>query len=388
MQNTGILILDKEPILKNIFYDTFKEKYQIYLVNGISEATKTLRSIEVDIVIVDYETISNTGLEFIVQVKKEIKNIVCILLVNEPTNKLLNECISHDEVFCFHTKPLNLFDLQYSIEKAKKFINIQKENQKLIEQLNCAKIKTKQAEILKNSILSNISHEIRTPLNSIMGFTSLISSHNYEKERISLFKKIILDSSNQLLNIIEDLLTIAKIDAGFVNVEKKVFDLSNFFNAIFKLYRQKAKENDIFLELKGINNNFNCLIETDKTKLFEIFRQLLDNAFKFTKTGFISFGIYNLEKCIFFIKDSGIGIGENKLYEIFNQFQQESSELNSRKFGGNGLGLSIVKAYLEAVNGQIWLKSKKHEGTTLYFKIPFEIIKNQQVKETNVKSLH
>lgn len=386
MINFEILILDNEKILLDVLYQTFKDQYNIYIAKNSEEANLLLEKQEIDVLMVDYNTISSK-LDYIFKVKSKKPDISCILLVNQPTNKILSECIFHEEIFCFHSKPLNLFDLHYSIEKAKKYTRLKKENQKLVEQLNFAKIKTKQAENLKNSILSNISHEIRTPLNSILGFTSLISSRSIEKERVNYFKQIIINSSNQLLKTVDDLLTIAKIDAGIVNSEKKIFDLCDFFNAIFNTYKQKAIEKNIFLELKGINLDKEFFVETDKTKLFEILKQLLDNALKFTKSGFISFGIYDLEKCVFFIKDSGIGIEENKLYEIFEMFHQESSELNSRNYGGTGLGLSIVKAYLKSVNGQIWLKSKKYEGTTLYFKFPFTKVQDEKLNEINAKAM-
>ncbi len=264
-------------------------------------------------------------------------------------------------------------------EKALKFKNEEYEtiNEELNEknlELTIAKEKAEESDRLKTAFLQNMSHEIRTPMNAIMGFTSLLAKNYYDKEKLEIFSKIIEQRSDDLLNIINDLLDISKIESGQSAVNIENFNLNDLFSELslfFRDYQNRINKQHITLSMiKVIDENI-VMIKTDKVKLKQILINLITNAFKYTKSGTIECScIPDNNKLLFKVADTGIGIPTDKYDFIFERFTQIKSEI-SYNISGTGLGLAIVKRLVELLSGSVWLESECNKGSTFYFTIDY-----------------
>lgn len=234
-----------------------------------------------------------------------------------------------------------------------------------------AKEKAIQSDRLKSAFLANMSHEIRTPLNSIIGFSELMSEPDFNPTQQFQFSQIIFNSGNKLLAIISDIMDLSKIDAGEIQIEPRPISVSQLLNDIRKEYSFKAaaKELELRLNLPAISA---IMVESDENKLRQILINLVDNALKFTEKGFIDIGGKAKGGFVqFHVKDTGIGIPAEFQSHIFERFRQVEPA-DTRKYGGNGLGLTISKALVELLGGKVWLESVEGFGSTFYFTIPIK----------------
>lgn len=238
------------------------------------------------------------------------------------------------------------------------------------QELETAKTKAEESDRLKTAFLHNISHEIRTPMNAIVGFSGFLNDPTLEYEERKQYSDIIVQSTNQLLCIITDIISIASIEAGQERIIEKHIYLNRTLGYIHEQFLLKTVEKEINLELMLHVSNQETAIITDETKLIQILTNLIENALKFTTKGHVRFG-YKMKnnEIEFFVEDTGIGIDPSMHDEIFKRFRQVENSL-SRQFGGSGLGLSISKAYVELLGGRIWVKSGLEKGSTFYFTLP------------------
>jgi PAS domain S-box-containing protein len=257
---------------------------------------------------------------------------------------------------------------------------------KLNKEFKIAKEKAEESDRLKTSFLQNMSHEIRTPMNAIMGFSSILAEQYNNKAKLEQYADIINQRCNDLLEIINDILDIAKIESGQLAVNIEPCDLNIMFLEImsfFKEHQKRVAKERIEFSLLSLPNPEDNLILTDSGKLKQIFINLIGNAFKFTESGKIEVGCSvvtmpantyagTLKKFLkFYVKDTGIGIHTEKQKVIFARFVQLHQD-QKKLYGGTGLGLSIVKGLVELLEGEIWLESEVACGTTFYFTIPYE----------------
>ncbi|MDD2565090.1 MAG: ATP-binding protein, partial [Salinivirgaceae bacterium] len=232
-----------------------------------------------------------------------------------------------------------------------------------------------QALKVKQQFLSNMSHEIRTPMNAIIGFTKVMLKTDLTVKQMEYLTAIKL-SGNSLIVLIDDILDLAKVDAGKMAFEQTPFKLATSVGAMLHLFEPKIQEKNITF-IKNYDSNIPEVLLGDPMRLHQIIMNLLSNAVKFTSAGTITVSV-NLEKeeeedvqIKFSINDTGIGIEKDKLESIFDNFQQASSE-TSRIYGGTGLGLAIVKKLVEAQNGEIKVHSKPGEGACFTFLLNFK----------------
>jgi PAS domain S-box-containing protein len=255
------------------------------------------------------------------------------------------------------------------------------ERKKLTMELIEAKEKAEESDRLKTAFLHNISHEIRTPMNAIVGFSGFLHDPNLHFEKRKQFTDIIVQSSNQLLSIITDIVNIATIETGQERIHESEISLNSTLELLQEQFLLKAKKQNILLNLKPFLLDYEDKIISDETKLVQILTNLIGNALKFTQQGQINFG-YTIKnnELEFFIEDTGIGVHPEMQEEIFKRFRQVESTIE-RKFGGSGLGLSISKAYVELLGGKIWLISEPHKGSTFYFTIPLKRTKQNNLPD-------
>ena len=256
---------------------------------------------------------------------------------------------------------------------------IRKQNH-LIELLDVADKKTREAAAVKENFLANMSHEIRTPLNAILGFTNLLKQRKMDKEPEE-FVAAIQKSGESLLTIINDILDLSKIEAGMMRIESTPFSVRGLFDSVRTLFGEKVKEKQLALQLE-INPDVPDTLIGDATRLTQILVNLISNAIKFTSKGKIGINISNggiRQNTIALqiaVRDTGIGIEKNKLAGIFGRFQQAEAS-TTRNYGGTGLGLSIVKDLLDLQQGRIEVDSEIGQGTTFTITIPYQISAEQ-----------
>ncbi len=237
-------------------------------------------------------------------------------------------------------------------------------------ELIAAKEKAEESDRLKTAFLHNVSHEIRTPMNAILGFSSLLNETGIAEEERKQFVDVIFQSGNQLLSIINDIVDLASIESGQVKINIREIVLNQELRKLSEQFAYKQKPLNITLSLETPLPDKAVRVMTDGTKLIQILSNLINNAFKFTKKGRITFGYSQKENCLeFFVRDTGVGIAPEHQKKVFDRFYQVDSAV-SRHYSGTGLGLSICKAYVELLGGRIWLTSQPGEGSTFCFTIP------------------
>jgi PAS domain S-box-containing protein len=244
-------------------------------------------------------------------------------------------------------------------------------NRKLKE----AKEKAEESNRLKTSFLQNLSHEIRTPMNAIMGFASLLKDNHGNQAKLEKFSTIICERCYDLLEIIDELLDISKIESGQMSVSIERYNIENMckeLTGFFNEHKKRIGKENIGFSMSQDKIVPGNSIMTDPVKLKQIFINLIGNAFKFTSEGSISCGccVNDTDELEFHVTDTGIGIPEDKQEIIFERFVQ----LDDENYSGTGLGLSIVKGLIAIMGGRIWLNSKTEDierqikgGTTFYF---------------------
>ena len=244
------------------------------------------------------------------------------------------------------------------------------------EQLLIAKEKAEENDLLKTAFLQNMSHEIRTPMNAIMGFSRLLIQHYNNKPKIEKFSGIINNSCRDLLEIINDILDISKIESGQLLVHIEKANLNTLFTELslfFKEYQKRIGKQHIVFSLKNHASRLGDDFLTDIGKLRQILINLIGNAFKYTETGSIACDcrLDSNNYLIFQVSDTGIGIPADKQEIIFERFAQLKN-CNNEAHRGTGLGLPIVKGLVDLLGGEVWLESELGKGSTFKFSIPYK----------------
>jgi signal transduction histidine kinase len=250
------------------------------------------------------------------------------------------------------------------------------QQQSLIQELNLLKEKEEKSSKIKDDFLANMSHEIRTPLNAIVGFTKLL-----EKEHLvgkaAKFVTTIKTSGEHLMDITNEILDIAKLEAGMIFIEQVPFDLQKLIIHIEHSFKERIEERQILFEIDNLATHIR-IIKGDEFRLTQILNNLLGNALKFTVLGKITLQIRcsktssNACTLVFLVTDTGIGIAKEKMSTIFDRFEQGDPQI-TRKYGGTGLGLAIVKQLVELQHGNITIESELDKGSSFKIEIPFEL---------------
>ena len=260
----------------------------------------------------------------------------------------------------------------------------------MIEDLKIAKEKAEENERLKSAFLANMSHEIRTPMNGILGFAGLLKEPKLTGDEQQEFIGIIEKSGARMLNIINDVIAISKVESGQMKTFISPTNVNEQIEYIYNFFKPEAEQKGIHFVFKNSLTDKEAIVKTDKEKLYAVLTNLVKNAIKFSDSGTIEIGYKLRDKaCLvstpaeqgrtslvsapseleFYVKDNGVGIPKDRMEAIFDRFVQADIS-DKRAFQGAGLGLSISKAYVEMLGGRIWVESEEGKGSGFYFTIP------------------
>lgn len=256
--------------------------------------------------------------------------------------------------------------------KTEELSSVNKKLDQKEQELTIASKKAEESDNLKCTFLTNISHEIRTPLNGLIGFIQLLETNNLSLNKQTEWFRIIKNNGYSLLNVVDNLIDISKIQTKSMEHCKRYISIDNLFRDLIKSYKnihEISPDIELILNIPENRSN-NELILLDEYKVERTITHLLNNALKFTKKGVVQVGYEMDDKwLLFYVKDTGIGISPEKSDLIFEPFRQVDETI-TRNFEGLGLGLAISKGFVEFLGGEIWYESILNEGSTFFFSLP------------------
>ena len=236
-----------------------------------------------------------------------------------------------------------------------------------------AKERAEESDRLKSAFLANMSHEIRTPLNAIIGFTNILVSEDLEEEIKADYRVIVEENTDNLLNLIEDILDLSKLESGTLSMNPQIVNMMNFVSDISKNGKMLIDRMEK-TQVEFITKIDSTIVQNyifDSSRIKQVILNLINNATKFTDSGAITFGVNHSSEreLLFYVKDTGPGIVELDNEKIFNRFYKSASS-GDKLYAGTGLGLAICKNIIELNHGEIWYETEVGKGTTFYFSVP------------------
>jgi signal transduction histidine kinase len=284
------------------------------------------------------------------------------------------------------------FFLNYELDNEK--LQIEEINKNLEEtvalrtkELQRAKERAEESDRLKSAFLANMSHEIRTPMNGILGFAEILKEPDLTSDQQQEYLGIIEKSGIRMLNIINDIVDISKIEAGLVKLKISESNINEQIEYIYTFFKPEVEANGMKLSFRNSLPIQESVIYTDREKTYAILTNLVKNAIKYSHKGAIEFGYSKKGEFLeFYVKDNGIGIPKDRQNAIFERFiQADIADLQARQ--GAGLGLSITKAYVEMLGGKIWVESEQGIGSTFYFTLPYNTRPENRAIQNDLTSI-
>jgi signal transduction histidine kinase len=348
-------------------------------------------SFKPDIILLDLSMPHLSGFEVMEQLKAltPVNTFLPILVLTADVTTESKQRALSGGASDFLTKPFDLVEVELRIRNLlfTSFLQqkLKNQNQDLEEkvkertieletrniELSLAKEKAEASDRLKSSFINNISHEIRTPLNGILGFGQILTEENLSEEEKDTYLQMLNESSARLINTVTNFMDISLLTSGNQKIYKKKTAINTLALTVINKFNDQCKNKNISLTFQTPATEDETYIITDGDLLSKILYQLIDNAVKFTLEGTITVGYTTTNNSLeFFVKDTGIGISDEKKDHIFETFTQEDIA-TTRRYEGSGLGLSIVKGFLALLEGKIWLDSEKGKGSVFSFSIPY-----------------
>ena len=365
--------------------DTLRIEYQDIYVTKLKNMPKRVRKEEaLDSVVEDKKELIEEKLEFKVpEVKTDvIERVEEIEKLSLPETKLIKNVekdVQNEEVFFVILSVLVLVFFIFSVFLMRYLLLIKKENEQLKNKAMIYEDRLQKSTLDVNSkdeLLSHVSHELRTPMTAIMGLTHLVLESELTKLQKDYVEKI-ENSSQHLLNLINDILDVSKIKAGELKIEKTEFNINNILDYVLNVNAINAKRKSVILTM-DIDQNVPAKVIGDSLRLGQVLINLIGNAVKFTQNGEVNLSLKVQSKFSdglkleFAISDTGIGMTEEQVQNMFNSYYQ-ANDSTSREFGGTGLGLSISKELIELMDGEIKVSSQKDVGTTFTFTVSLKL---------------
>ncbi len=389
-----ILIVDDSNFMRtHLKILLSKRNFQVHTCISGKEALKTLKKIKIDAVIVDLEMPVMNGTQLIGAIKRDKKNLHLPVMVVSGTSDLNKVAkVLKNGANDFIKKPFSDEELLLKVDKMmqdlkqQRLIRSQQEELKTLnDSLEISRNEALDLAKEKTELLSTMSHEIRVPLNAIQGFIRALKKDETDEKK-KQYLNIIDKSSNNLTDIINDILDISKIESGNFVLDITTFNLRDEMKHIYDLFEQNASNRDVTL-INSISTTLPLNVKSDILRIRQIISNLLSNAIKFTDEGksvelSVAYDKENsLLKCS--VRDEGIGISPENIEKITQAYKQAEAS-TAREYGGTGLGLSIVTKMLSLLDSQLHIESKEGQGSVFSCSIPIEVV--AQTVQTSVSS--
>ncbi len=400
-----ILIVDDEVDLEELLLQKFRRKVRkeelslLFAHNGLAALKKLEEDPDIDMVITDINMPIMDGLTLLSRLNENYPLVKAVVLSAYGDMENIRAAMNRG-AFDFLNKPLNFEDLEITIEKTLKHIYQLKEGERLKAEAQKAQqellLNLQRMDKLKDEFLANTSHELRTPLNGIIGIAeSMIdgATGTLSQQQIANLQ-LIFTSGKRLFNLVNDILDFSKLKHKNIDLNLKTVDIKAVTDIVFTLLKPLIKKKDLKL-INKISADF-PLINADEDRIEQVMHNLIGNSIKFTENGFVEVNARIEDKNVLItVKDSGIGIPQDKIERIFEPFEQVDGS-NTRKYGGTGIGLTITKQLVELHNGRILINSEPSQGSTFTILLPHEnglghppqiLNEHQNIQDVNVKVL-
>lgn len=395
LKNARILIVDDQEANIDVLVSLLEiQGYEnIKTTQDPRDVADLYSSFDPDLILLDLSMPYLSGFEVMEKLKAlvPVNTFLPILVLTADVTPQSKQKALSGGAIDFLTKPFDLIEvglriknLLYTIYLQKQLLNQNleleskvKERTRELEKQNieliAAKEKAEASDRLKSAFINNISHEIRTPLNGILGFGQILTDDNLTHEEREAYSEMLTQSCFRLVSTITNIMDIAMLSSGNMKTYKNIFDPEKSMNEVVSKFAKECERKEISLNILPSPFSEKIKIHADNELFSKILIQLIDNAVKFTHQGNITIGFeHHTNELHFFVKDTGIGISEEKKSQVFDSFIQEDNAI-TRKYEGNGLGLTIAKGLVELLNGKIWMSSEKGLGSIFYFSIPYLI---------------
>ncbi len=380
----NLLIVDNSSFMRNILKKALRpKKFQILEATNGKDGIEFLDKENIHLVLLDYNLPDMNGVEFLSKIKsdKRFFDLPVIVLSDSANQDMITKALKTG-ASDFVKKPFAIEQLLLKCDLLiKNYLTIQ--NMKDHEQeISNSLEKATQMQEYKTLFLANMSHEIRTPLNAILGFIDILLDDEDDAQKLK-YLKIIQNSGDLLLNLVNNILDFSKIDSGKLEIHKEVFILDELYDMIVSIYNSVASAKGVKF-CSYVDKNIPKYTYSDFIRIKQILANLLSNAIKFTpKDGTVTLSIKLVDNKIeFSVQDTGIGIAKENQAKIFELYTQEKSS-TTRDFGGTGLGLNICTKLAQLLDGEILLESQLGKGSRFYFQIPIEEVTKEQVDRFN-----
>lgn len=373
----SVLIVEDDRLSLYMYSEFLKNVVsEVYSAMNGFEGIKIFTEKKPDIIVTDIMMPEMDGLEMIKRIKKIDPTVKAVMISGHSDADYFIRSIDLG-VDGYLLKPVDNKKLTTKIRELGENIllsNKVAEKERAEKVLIRAKEKAEEADKLKGVFLANISHEIQTPIKAIISFSNLLKSDIRDENRKEELISIIESNSNALLNLTNDILEFTRLQSNTVKLFNISFELNLFLKELFPVFeslRRRQSVNSIQLRYRNENASDQIMINSDPSRLRQIFTNLISNAFKFTHNGFVEYGyeVIRQKDVLFYVKDTGLGISKNYQKKIFERFIQEPNPTTVKR-EGTGLGLPITQSLIAILGGKIWVESEPGEGSTFWFKLP------------------